>query len=171
MVPFRAQKIFLESWDAENVWEDSPRTTSFVRKKLEFIRLNACDGLLLVPGGRGHLGWMNKIISEADDFDLKIFVPAGLTRDFLNNIRVETPLSHRTGVLQSMDRKPIDHGGFLLLDGIGDVFGLILYDSSRCLWTGFASPAIDFIQDTESYVNDSRLMTAKWLDRVLRREA
>jgi len=166
-IPFRAQKIFLESWDAENVWEDSPRTTLFVRKKLEVIRRNACDGLLLVPGGQGGSGWMNKIVREANSFDLKVFVPAGLTCNFFRNIRAVTPLSHRAGVLQSIDGSPVDNGGFLLLDGIGDVFGLVLYDSSRCRWTGFALPAVDFRQNIESSENDSRLMTAKWLDRVL----
>lgn len=167
--PFRVQKIFLESWDAENVWEDSPRTTSFVQKKLESLLRNPCDGLLLVPGGRCHVGWMNKIVLEANNFDLKVFIPVCLTYNFLSNVRTAIPLSHKTGVLQSIEGSPVNNGGFLLLDRIGDVFGLVLYDSSRCLWTGFVSSVIDVIQNAESSMNDSRLMTAKWLDRVLLR--
>ena len=167
---FRAQKVFLESWDAENVWKDSPQTASFVRKKLEIIRRNAYNGLLLVPKGRGVSGWMNKIVREADDFNLKVFVPVCLTRGFFRNIRAVTPLSYRTGVLQSTDGISHENDGLLLLNGIGDVFGLVLYDSSRYLWSGFALPASGFGQNTESGVNDSRLMTAKWLDHVILRE-
>jgi len=166
---FRAQKIFLEAWDAENVWKNSPRTTSFVRKKLKSIRYNGCNSVILVPGCHAVSGWAQKIVSAADGFNLKIFVPARLDRDCFGKARTSIPLSHKTGILQTIDGRPADNGGFLLLDGADDSLGLVLYDSSRCLWTGFAPYRIDLVQDAECNTNASRLTAARWLDRAFSR--
>jgi len=157
---FRAQKVFLESWDAENCWQE----------KLKNICRNRCNAVLLVPGGRGvsSVGFQS-IVPEACRFDLKVFVPTHFSRESFANIRTVTPLSHERGILQCVDRNPTGNSGFLLLDRSNEVSGLILYDSSRCLWTGFAPPASDFVQPAESSVSDSRLLTAQWLDHVLRR--
>ena len=159
-IPFRAQKIFLKSWDAENSWQ----------QKLKNISRSRCNAVLLIPGGRSvsSVG-IKKMVSEACRFDLKIFVPSPFTRDCFANTRTIIPLVYEKEILQSVASKPANNGGFLLLDRIGEVFGLVLYDSSRCLWTSFALPTVDFVQHTESSVNDARLLTAKWLDRVLQR--
>jgi len=161
---FRAKKIFLESWESENVWMDSPRTASFVRNKLESIRRSGCNGLLLVPGSHAVSRWIEKIVSEANRFDLKVFVPAYLGSDCFRKARTSISLSYESGILQAIDGRPADNGGFLLGDGANDLLGLVLYDSSRCLWTGFTPYSSGLVQDPEYSVNDSRLIAARWLD-------
>jgi len=157
-VAFRAQKVFSESWAIEN----------FGQKKLPDIYRNRCNAVLLVPGGRSVSSAVIKtMVSEASRFDLKVFVPTHFSRDMFANVRTITPLSHEGAVFQSVNRNSAGNGGFLLSDRLGEVFGLVLYDSSRCLWTGFAPPAVDFVQTTESSMCESRLLTAKWLDYVL----
>jgi len=158
MIPFRAQKVFPESLNIENCRQ----------KQWKDISRNRCNAVLLMPGSRSvsSIG-IKKWMSEACRFDLKIFVPTHFSRDFFAHIRTITPLSYEREILQSVNGKPVGNGGFLLLDRIGDVSGLVLFDSSRCLWTGFAPPAVGVVQHTESCVNGSRLMTARWLDNVL----
>ena len=162
---FRAQTVFLESWDAENVWQDSPCPSSLVRTKLEFVCRNGCNGVLLVPGRRVVTGWKAQIVSEASRFDLKVFVPICLNRYFFSKIRATLPLSHEAGILQDTDR-PAESGGFLLSDKKSDVFGVVLYDSSRCRWTGFALSDVDCRHNSEHSESDSRLAAARWLDYV-----
>ena len=169
---FRAQKVFLESWDAEDVRNNSPQTLSWMRKKLECAQHKNCDALILIPrggspSGRNPARWMDKIVPEADFFNVKIFVPACLTRDFFDPVCTIRPLSHEKGFLQCTDGKPADNGGFLLLDRRQEAYGLVLYDSSHCLWSGFASPAADLKQDAGFCESDSRLFSARWLDRAL----
>ena len=166
MPHFRAQKVFLESWDTESDGKNSQHTVSFVRKKLELIRREDFNGLILIPGCRGTSGWEEKIATEADRFDLKIFVPTDLPCEFFSSVQTTVPLLDEAGVLQSIDGKAADNGGFLLLNDENDVLGLVLYDSSRCLWTVFALPGIGFVRDSRYSANDSRLMTARWLDRA-----
>ena len=150
---FRAQKVFLESWDAENV-----------REKVACVRRSDCNALILVPGSLVLSERTQKIASEADRLGLKTFVPARLSRDCFRKVRTPIPLSHETGVLQTIDGRPTDNGGFLLLDGVANLLGLVLYDSSRCLWTGFAPYRIGVVQNSEYNANDSRLVVARWLD-------
>jgi len=155
---FRAQKVFLESWNSGAV--------TYIRNKLELIRRDGCTGLILIPD-RSNSGWIEKIQSEADHFGLKVFVPVCFTCDFSSKIQKSVPLSCESGILQSVNGTSADNGGFLLLDGDNDVLGLVLYDSSRCLWTVFKSPAVDDVQTSEHDANASRLLAARWLDHAL----
>ena len=152
---FRAQKVFLQSWDVDNV-----------RKKLESICANGCNGLLLVPERRSCLRWKKLIESEANRLGLTVFVPACLTNKFLRQVQTVAPLAYESGILQHIDGKPADNGGFLLLDKSGNAFGLILYDSSRCLWTGFTLSSAGAVRDTIYDVNSSRLVAARWIDQA-----
>jgi len=157
-IRFRAQKIFLESWEAENNWH----------KKLGSIYHNGCHAVLLVPGGRKVSSEeVEKIVSEASRFDLKVFVPTGWTHDLLSQTSVIHPLSHRAGILQVIDSRPMDNGGFLLMDRSDISFGLILYDLSRCRWSGFAALNVGLRHHSGNCEYDSRLVTARWLDHVL----
>ena len=160
---FRAQTVFLEFWDAENIWQDSPGTSSLIRAKLDAVCQNGCNGVLLVPSCRTTSGWKKQIASEASRFGLKIFVPTCLTPDFFSKIRTSLPLSHEAGILQETNRLA-GNGGFLLLNEKSDALGLVLYDSSRCRWTGFALSDIDCRHNSGHRVNDFRLVVARWLD-------
>jgi len=162
---FRAQKVFMESWESENVRENFPHAASFVRNKLELLRREGCNGLILIPGCRPLSGWVEKIQSEAEHFGLTVFVPVRYSGDFFSKVQKSIPLSLDSGILQNGDGKLADNGGFLLLNGDNDVFGLMLYDSSRCVWTVFKSSAVD-VQTAEHSANASRLLAARWLDQA-----
>ena len=168
---FRAQKVFFEFWNAENVWENSPHAPLSVQRKLECVRRSDCHALILMPdgrnsGGRSPARWMDKIVPAATLFDLNVFIPACLTRDFFDKICTIRPLSDEKGFLQSTEGKPAENGGFLLLNRTDEAYGLVLYDSSRCLWSGFSSSGLGFTQDAGLCENDSRLFSARWLDRA-----
>jgi len=154
---FRAQKVFLESCR-----EDA----SFVRKRLEAIRRDRCDGLLLVPGRYSASGWTEQIVAEARRLELSVFVPARLNGGLFHQAQTTVPLVYTDGVLRCLDGTPADDGGLLLLNGSDDVLALVLYDKSRCRWTSFAP--MGTIADFES-AND--LVTARWLDRQMGRYA
>jgi hypothetical protein len=154
---FRVQKIFLESWDAENVLVDSPQAASFVRQKMCAIRNNGCNGVILVPGCRIATLRIKTIVSEARSLDLKVFVPADIPRDVFVNMRSCAVLSDEA----------VSDEGFLLVDEGNDVQGLVLYDVSRCMFTAFALPEASFGWDSEFSVSDSRLATARWLDHAV----
>jgi len=156
---FRAQKVFLDSWNSE--------TASFVRNKLELLRREECNGLILMPGCHALSGWLERIQPEAEQLGLNVFVPVRFTNNFFSRIQQSIPLVCESGILQSINGKRADNGGFLLLNGDNDVLGLVLYDSSRCSWTVFKSSAIDFVQTSEHDANACRLQTARWLDHAL----
>ncbi|MDR0326660.1 MAG: hypothetical protein LBI05_00015 [Planctomycetaceae bacterium] len=144
-IRFRAQKIFLES--------------------RENIRHGDCNAVLLISGGRSGADMrMTTAASEANRLGLRVFMPTSLSREFLEKTRRTVFLSDESGILQSVNRKTAGSGGLLLLDGTNNAFGLVLYDSSQCLWTGFAVPNVDRKQHTG---NDSRLIAARWIDRTL----
>jgi hypothetical protein len=134
-------KVFLESWDAK------VPTVSFVRQKLEAIRRNGYNGLILVPGRCSASKWMEQIETEATRLGLSVFVPTRLPADLFRKVRMVQRL---------------DDDGFLLSDGSDSVLGLVLYDVSRCRWTEFMpndSGKSDF------HENASQLFVARWLDR------
>jgi len=164
---FRAQKVFLESWDAENDRNDSQRTISFVRKKMAIIRRDGADGLILMSGYRAASEWKEVIEAEAGRFDLKTFVPTVLSRALFDRIRAAIPLSEEAGVLRSIDEKSAENGGFFLLDEKSDVFGLVLCDLSRCLWSVFALSDGSLVQEAGEGADVSRLTVARWLDRTV----
>jgi hypothetical protein len=146
-IRFRAQKVFLES--------------------RENIRQCDCNVVVLIPGGRsGTSARMATAASEAYRLGLRVFVPTSLSHEFLAKTRRTVFLSDESGIIQSIDRKTTDNGGLLLLDDADNAFGLILYDPSQCLWTGFAVPCADR-QSTEDVGNDSRLIAARWIDYAL----
>ena len=164
---FRAQKVFLDSWNSENALKNSLHTTSFVRNKLELLRREGCNGLILIPGDRTISGGIEKIQSEAVHFGLKIFVPARFTCDFFSKIQKSIPLACELGTLQNINGTSAENGGFLLLDGDDDVLGLVLYDSSRCSWAVFKPLAVNCVQASEHDANAFRLQAARWLDNAL----
>jgi len=155
-VQFRAKKIF----PAEIVWEDS----GFVHKRLEEVCRNGCNGLLLMPGHHSVPTRMERIKTEAKRFGLNVFVPVRLTSRFFQKVQTAVPLEHEAGMLQRLDGKPADDGGLLLLDGLNNVLGLVLYDSSRCHWTGFAVSDTGFVQEWERNEKASQLAAARWMD-------
>ena len=161
---FRAKKVFLESWNAENVRENSLLTAAFVQKKMEFISGHGCNGLILIPDQRSVLRWKKLIEAEGDRLGITVFLPTRLTENFLRQVLTVTPLTHEAGIFQCTGGKPADNGGFLLFDETDNVLGLVLYDSSRCLWTGFAPPDNGTVQDSAYSTNDSRLVAAQWID-------
>ena len=159
-IPFRAQKIFPESWNTEDCWQE----------KLKNVSRNRCNAVLLMSGSLSvSSAGIKKIVTEARRLNLKVFFPTHFTRNCFSNTQTIVPLSYEREILQSVASKPAGNGGLLLLDRLGEVFSLVLYDSSRCLWTGFVPPTVDFVQHTEYGVKNARLLTAKWLDHVLQR--
>jgi hypothetical protein len=152
---FRTQKIFL---DAENNFQ----------VKLADISHSGCHAAILIPGSRDVSPVeVERIAVEACRFDLKILVPTCLSCDLLGKTGTILPLSHEAGVFQHINGKPTDDGGFLLLDKNNEPHGLVLYDSSRCRWSGFAAPRDGFRKNIEESESGSRLMIARWLDQVL----
>jgi len=149
---FRAQKVFLESCR-----EDAS-------KRLKAVHRSGCDGLLLIPGRCSASERTEQIAAEARRLGLSVFVPARLNGGLFLQTRTIVPLARLNGELQSFDGTPTDDGGLLLLDGSGDVLALVLYDKSRCRWTGFApmGTLADFERATD-------LVTAQWLDRQMGR--
>ena len=112
-----------------------------------------------------------KIVSEASRFDLDVLVPASLDSELYLKTGTAIPLSRDdslgAGTLQTIDGSPAESGGFLLLDGANDLLGLLLYDSSRCLWTSFVPHGNYVVQNSEYGTNDSRLAAARWIDLCL----
>ena len=157
---FRAQKIFLESW------QDTACSASFVQEKLESISGNGCNGLLLIPDRRSLPRWEKMIKAEGDRLGLIVFVPTRLTSPFLQKIRTVTPLVYESGIFQGTDKKSADDGGFLLSDKADHVLGLVQYDLSRCRWSEFAPLNIETVRDAVSDVNGSRLVAARWIDQA-----
>ena len=157
---FRAQKMFLESW------KNSTCSVSFVREKLEHASDNGCNGLLLVPDRCSLSKWEKLITVEGNRLGLTVFSPIQLTGNFFRNIHSVAPLANETGILQNIDGIPSDNGGFLLSDRSDNVLGIVLYDSSRCLWSGFMPMNAETEQHTVCDANDSRLVVARWLDYV-----
>lgn len=147
---FRIKKVFLESWDAEIVHRNSRQSAAFVRERLDAIHHDGCDGLLFFPGRCSVSRWTKWIEPDANRLGLTVFVPACLTVALFRKA-------------QTVQR--INDEGFLLLDGFGNGLGLILYDVSRCRWTGFMPSGVDAVQDSEH----SPLTTAQWLDFTLHR--
>lgn len=139
------KKVFLESWDAEIVRKDSRYAAAFVQKRLEEIRREGCEGLLLFPGRCSVLRWTEQIEPVASRFDLTIFVPAGLTAALFREARTVQCLPDE---------------GFLLLDSRGSNLGLVHYDVSRCRWTGFVRSGVNVVPASEH----DQLATAQWLD-------
>jgi hypothetical protein len=99
-----------------------------------------------------------------------VFVPACLDRDSFNKAQTVVSLSHEAGTLQTIDGIPAENGGFLLIEEANGLLGLLLYDSSRCLWTSFAPYRTGIVQNFEYGVNDTRLMTARWIDHVIAKQ-
>ena len=179
---FRAKKVFLESWNS-----DGNTAASFVRNQLNDIRRDGCNGLILVPGRDSCTAWTQLIVSEASRMELTTLVPVRLTRDFLREVSRVFPLAQEKGILSGIttsfrDGQASCDGGFLLVNGSDSVFGLVLYDPSRCLWTGFglwtgfAESGNALSLNTTSRVErcdnadwrdaDSQLTAARWIDHV-----
>jgi hypothetical protein len=163
-VCFRAKKMFPESWATGVVPGDSLHTASVVQNQLNAIRNGGCDGVILVPGHHAGSEWMKRIKSEANRLELEVFVPAQLTRDFLRKAQTVVPLVHEEGIYQSCGKRTANEGGFLLLNTADNVFGLVLYDASRCRWTGYALSHIGVVQEAELCDQDAKLTAARWLD-------
>ena len=163
---FRAQKIFLESWDAENAGGNSSHIASFVRQKMESISGNGYNGLLLIPDQRSLLKWGKLIEAEGNRLGLTVFLPACLTNNFLRKVQTVTPLEHETGILQSITEMSADNDGILLLDRADNTLGIVLYDSSRCLWSGFVPQNAGIALDALYDANSTRLVAARWIDYV-----
>jgi len=161
---FRARKVFLEAWNAEFVRKHSLIAASFVRHQMLALRREGCNALILMPKRGSAAGWMHHITSEADRFGLAVLVPAQWPRTFLCEVQTVIPLMQDAGILQSTNGQVTDNGGFLLLNGQDSVCGLVLYDSSRCLWTGFTSSAVAHVRDAEWCDHDSQLAAARWID-------
>jgi len=151
---FRAKKVFLESWDAEIVHKDSPQAVSFVRKRLEELHRDGCDGVLLVPGRCCASRWTQRITTEANQLGLAVFVPGRLPADLFRRVRTVQRFGD-DGVLL-LDKSAYEPDG---------VLGLILYDVSRCRWTGFVPGGTDCAQYPDDRENASLLAAARWLDR------
>ena len=163
---FRAKKVFLDSWAAGIVRRDSPHAASFVRSQLTAIRHNGYDGLILIPGRCSDSEWLKRIELEADRMELAIFVPMQLTRDFLGKTQTVIPLAHEGDAFQSCVGKTANEGGFLLLNADDDAFGLVHYDASRCLWTGYASNSAGLVREAKRCEQDLKLTAARWLDHT-----
>jgi len=138
---FRAKKVFLESCDAD-----------VVGKQLEAIRRDGCDGVLLIPGRCSLSRWLERIDTEVSLLGLAVFVPARLSADLFRRV---------------LKVRRFDDDGVLLLDGPSGILGLILYDRSRCRWTGFVPSGGDFVRDSEYRENAVQLLVARWLDRTM----
>ena len=168
-VRFRAKKVFLDSWATGIVRGDACHTASFVQNRLNDIRNDDCDGLIMIPGHRTRAEWIKQIEEEACRMELTVLVPIPLTHDFLRNVQTVIPIVYEEGTFQSCDRITANEGGFLLLNGENHVFGLVLYEASRCLWTGFTSSDArivqnGIVQDGAWCEQDSKLTAARWLD-------
>jgi len=162
-VRFRAKKVFLDSWSTGIVHGNS-HIVSFVQNQLNAIRIGGCNGLILVPGRCTRLEWMKQITTEANRMELTLLIPTPLTRDFFDKTQTVVPLAHEEGIYQCCDEKAANEGGFLLLNATDNVFGLVLYDASRCHWTGYASSDAGVVQKVEWCEHDSKLTAARWLD-------
>ena len=161
---FRAKKVFPESWASEIDGVDSLQTGALVRKRLNYIRREGCDALILAPNQRSFLTLENMIETEATRLGLSVFVPTRITRDFLSEARTAVPLVCEKGIMQCLDGRATDDGGFLLTNGSDNIFGIVLYDSSRCLWTGFVSTGISPVRRGNGSESDSKLIAARWID-------
>jgi hypothetical protein len=132
------------------VHRDSRQSAAFVRKRLEAIHREGYNGLLLFPGRYSVSRWTQWIEPDAHRRGLTVFIPAPLT----------VPLLRKAHSVQR-----IDDEGFFLTDEFGGGLGLILYDRSRCRWTGFLPSGIEIVHDPEH----APLTTAQWLDFTLHR--
>lgn len=169
IVRFRAKKVFLDSWATEIVRWDSFHAASLIQDRLNAIRNDGCNGLILVPGRCASAEWLKQIETEAGHLELTVLVPTQLTSDFFDKAQTVVPLAHGEEIFQSCDRRTANEGGFLLLNAADNVFGLVLYDTSRCRWTGFVSSDVGFAresieQNAESCELNSKLTAARWLD-------
>ena len=138
---FRAEKVFLES-----------RDTEIVRNRLKEIRGDGCDAVLLIPGRCSASKWPEQIEAEANRLELRVFVPACLSVDLFHRVRAV---------------RHFDDGGILLLDGLSGVLGLILYERSRCRWTGFVPSNVGCVRGSVPSENISPMDVARWLDRQI----
>ena len=107
---------------------------------------------------------MERVAAEASRLELTVLVPTQLTRDFLDKAQTVIPLAQEEGFLHCCDEKAASDGGFILLNSENDVFGLVLYDVSRCHWAGYASSDVGVIQNVEPCGQNSKLTAARWLD-------
>ena len=174
-VGFRAKRVFLDSRTAGIVRGDSFHAASFaatsaitLQNRLNAVRRDGCNALILVPGPCSTSEWMKQIETEASRLELTVLVPAQLTRDFLREAQTVVPLAHEEGIFQRCDGRVTNEGGFLLWNGTDGVFGLVLYDASRCLWRSFASSDAGLMRNDKLREQNPKLTTARWLDRTRR---
>ena len=163
---FRAKKVYLDSWAAGIACGDASRAMSFVRQQWHELRSDNCNAVILVPGRHSRAGWLKLVETEANRLGLAVFVPTRLTRDFFRDAATVVPLTHEKGRLQSQVTWATDNGGLLLVNQSNGIHGLVLYDASRCLWTGYATSGVACVTDSKCQDDASKLTVAQWLDHT-----
>jgi hypothetical protein len=180
---FRAKKIFLQHWNDNIGGETVFRQTKLLRQKLIQLR-KEYSSIIVFPDHRVALPFLNRFRCEADKAGLALFLPApnnDAISKSMNHVRflevsAEEIVETETVESETMESAKLKTGGVLCF--LSEEQRLILFDSSRCLWTVFvcrnnnatisaAASASSSAADT----NLSRLATAHVLDRLLKNES
>ena len=152
---FRAKKVFLDSWNTE-----------ILRDHASNVRRDRCDALVVVPGRCSCSRWIKQIVSEANGLRLTVLVPTQTTCDFFREAQTVIPLANDGNTLLNASGNAANDGGFLLVNKVESVFGLVLYDASRCLWSSYASSDVAHVQDARWCYQDTQIVAARWIDMM-----
>ncbi|MDR2756304.1 MAG: hypothetical protein LBC20_11410 [Planctomycetaceae bacterium] len=165
---FRAKKIFLQHWSNEIEYETASRQTEILRQKLIRLR-KEYDSIIVFPDNRVTLSFFDRFKREANNIGLALFVPA--SSDFVfpkrvNSVQFLEVSAEEIIEMETIEPANVKTGGVLF--SVPEERWLILFDSSRCLWTLFVCRNDNvIISSSITNVRFSRLTTARILDRLL----
>jgi hypothetical protein len=163
---FRAKKIFLRCWLDEFGGETISRQTEILQRKL--IRLRQEFNSIVVFSGNGVApSFFERLKSESHHIGLALFIPVPPNAVFPEQVEAVRCLeisAKKITEAETINKTIKTKTEGFLFSTTGEQ-RLILFDSSRCLWTDFVcrDDNTKFLPPTD--VQLSRLATARFLDQ------